>query len=153
MGLFSVAKPVRGTRKNLKMASADLSWLITRNNSAFLLKRSRLNMSLEPNNLKAKNSLRYSGVVRKQTVGVEPAKDGKGVVLVTRKSKGSRMPAKNVSRLELKRGPRATMATIRASLKANNYRQDLINAACRRSCAVLKSQKPVVMKRARGKKE
>merc|ERR1711972_369170 len=61
------------------------------------MKRSRLNMSLEANNLKAKNSFRYSGVVKKQTVGVEPAKDGKGVVLVTRKSKGSRMPGKNDS--------------------------------------------------------
>ncbi|XP_012938412.1 60S ribosomal protein L28 [Aplysia californica] len=135
------------------MATADLSWLIIRNNSSFLLKRSRLNMSLEPNNLKSKNSFRYNGFIHRKTVGVEPAKDGKGVVVVTRKSKGLRRPAKNVTRVELKRDPRRTVATIRKSLKANNYRKDLINPAVRRACAILKSQKPVVIKRARGAKK
>ena len=42
----------------------------------------------EPSNLKAKNSFRYNGLVRKKTVGVEPCKDGKGVVLVTRNARG-----------------------------------------------------------------
>merc|ERR1711874_732735 len=135
------------------MATADLSWLIIRNNSSFLLKRSRLNMSLETNNLKSKNSFRYNGFIHRKTVGVESAKDGKGVVVVTRKSKGLRRPNKNLTRVELKRDPRRTVAPIRKSLRANNYRQDLINSAVRRTCAILKSQKPVVIKRARGAKK
>ncbi|GFN78562.1 60S ribosomal protein l28 [Plakobranchus ocellatus] len=69
------------------MATADLTWLIIRNNSSFLLKRSKQNMSLEANNIKSKNSFRYNGFIHRKTVGVEPAKDGKGVVLITRKSK------------------------------------------------------------------
>merc|ERR1711937_159904 len=135
------------------MATADLSWLIIRNNSASLLKRSRLNMSLEPNNLKSKNSSRYNGFIHRKTVGIEPAKDGKGVVMITRKSKGSRRPVKNITKVELKRDPRRTIATIRSSLRSNNYRPDLINSAVRKTCAILKSQKPVVIKRARGGKK
>ena len=42
----------------------------------------------EPNNLKAKNSFRYNGLVNKKTVGVEPCKDGKGVVLVSKNARG-----------------------------------------------------------------
>merc|ERR1712002_933076 len=120
MGLF----PFTVDASYTAMATADLSWLIIRNNSAFLLKRSKQNMSLEANNLKNKNSFRYNGFIHRKTVGVEPAKDGKGVVVVTRKSKGMRRPSKNVTRVELKRDPRRTVATIRSALRANNYRND-----------------------------
>lgn len=34
------------------------------------------------NNLKARNSFRYNGLIHRKTVGVEPAADGKGVVVV-----------------------------------------------------------------------
>merc|ERR1712032_1012081 len=108
-------------------------------------KRSRLNMSLEPNNLKCKNSFRYNGFIHRKTVGIESAKDGKGVVLVTRKSKGARRPGKNITRFELKKDPRRTIATIRNNLRANNYRTDLVSSAVRKTCAILKSQKPVVL--------
>ncbi|CAL1541150.1 unnamed protein product [Lymnaea stagnalis] len=128
------------------MATADVAWLIIRNNSSTLLKRSKQNMSLEPNNLKSRNSFRYNGLIHSKTVGVEPTKDGKGVVLVTRKGKGLRKPNKSLTKVELKRGPRKTIAVIRNSLKANNYRRDLVNSAVRRTCAILKSQKPVVIK-------
>ncbi|XP_059178615.1 large ribosomal subunit protein eL28-like [Physella acuta] len=129
-----------------KMASADVAWLILRNNSSTLLKRSRQNMSLESNNLKSRNSFRYNGLIHRKTVGVEPTKDGKGVVLVTRRNKDQNKPSKSLTRVELKKGPRRTIASIRAILRANNYRKDLINPAVRRTCAILKSQKPVVIK-------
>ncbi|GFR85488.1 60S ribosomal protein L28 [Elysia marginata] len=143
------------------MATADLTWLIIRNNSSSLLKRNKLSLSLEANNIKGKNSFRYNGFIHRKTVGIEPAnagiepaKEGKGVVLITRKSKGLRRPAKNLTRQELKRDSRRTIATIRATLRANNYRKDLVNPAVRRACAILKSQKPVVIKKkARGTKK
>uniref|UniRef100_A0A0B6Y3R9 Large ribosomal subunit protein eL28 n=1 Tax=Arion vulgaris TaxID=1028688 RepID=A0A0B6Y3R9_9EUPU len=128
------------------MASADLTWLIIRNNSSTLLKRSRQYMSLEPNNLKSRNSFRYNGFIHRKTVGIEPVKDGKGVVLVTRKTRGLRKPSKTLTRVELKKDPRRTIATIRKTLQSNNYRKDLVNSAVRRTCAILKSQKPVVIK-------
>ena len=43
----------------------------------------------EPNNLKSKNSKRYNGLVNRKTIGVEPTKDGKGVVFVTKNRGGN----------------------------------------------------------------
>eukprot|EP00745_Piridium_sociabile_P010914 TRINITY_DN178501_c0_g1_i1.p2 TRINITY_DN178501_c0_g1~~TRINITY_DN178501_c0_g1_i1.p2 ORF type:complete len:138 (+),score=37.49 TRINITY_DN178501_c0_g1_i1:64-477(+) len=137
------------------MASADLSWLIVRNTSCFLLKRNRQNFTLEPNNLKGRNSFRYSGLVQKRTVGVEPAKDGKGVVLVTKKVAGSnRKMSKTLNRVELKRDSRRTFRAIRNITRKSGYRSDLSMAAVRRAAAIIKSQRPVVpRKTGRAKKD
>ncbi|XP_076454737.1 large ribosomal subunit protein eL28-like [Babylonia areolata] len=136
------------------MASADLSWLIVRNSSSFLLKRNRQNLTLEPNNLKGRNSFRFSGLVQKRTVGVEPAKDGKGVVLITKKVTGSRKPGKNINRVELKRDSRRTFRAIRNITRKSGYRKDLSMAAVRRAAAIIKSQRPVVpRKTGRAKKD
>lgn len=45
-------------------------------------------MLQEANNLKSKNSFRFNGLVHKKTVGVQPAADGKGVVVVLKKRAG-----------------------------------------------------------------
>ncbi|XP_033727513.1 60S ribosomal protein L28-like [Pecten maximus] len=129
--------------------SADVQWAIIRNNSCFLLKGNKRTFSMEPNNLKAINSFRYNGIVQRKTIGVEPAKDGKGVVMVTRKNQGWRKPNKNYSKMELKRDPRRVLGTIRKTVGNNRYRKDLKMAAIRRASALLKSQKPVVVKSTR----
>lgn len=46
----------------------------------------------EPNNLKARNSFRYNGLIHRKTVGVEPAPDGKGIVVVLKKRSGGCIP-------------------------------------------------------------
>uniref|UniRef100_A0A8C6HTP5 Large ribosomal subunit protein eL28 n=1 Tax=Mus spicilegus TaxID=10103 RepID=A0A8C6HTP5_MUSSI len=61
--------------------SAHLQWMVVRNCSSFLIKRNKQTYSTEPNNLKARNSFRYNGLIHRKTVGVEPAADGKGVVV------------------------------------------------------------------------
>lgn len=48
--------------------------------------------SQEPNNLKARNSFRYNGLIHRKTVGVEPAADGKGVVVVMKRRSGEHSP-------------------------------------------------------------
>ena len=48
--------------------------------------------SQEPNNLKARNSCRYHGLIHRKTVGVEPAADGKGVVVVMKRRSGEPLP-------------------------------------------------------------
>nr|ABW23183.1 ribosomal protein rpl28 [Arenicola marina] len=135
--------------------TADVQWMIIRKNSCFLKKgKGAPTMSLEPNNLKNKNSFRYNGLIHKQTVGVEAAEDGKGVVLVTRKNAGFRNPGKNHTRVELKKGgSRRTLHTIRTVIRSNRYRKDLKMAALRRASAILRSQKPIVVRKARGKKK
>uniref|UniRef100_A0A668W2G1 Large ribosomal subunit protein eL28 n=1 Tax=Oreochromis aureus TaxID=47969 RepID=A0A668W2G1_OREAU len=65
--------------------SSHLQWMVIRNCSSFLIKRNGQTYSTEPNNLKARNSFRFNGLVHKKTVGVQPAADGKGVVVVLKK--------------------------------------------------------------------
>ncbi|PVD21932.1 hypothetical protein C0Q70_17735 [Pomacea canaliculata] len=119
------------------------------------MRQYRFNAKLqEPNNLRGQNSFRFNGVIRKRTVGVEPAKDGKGVVLVTKRANGQKNPAKIYSRVELKRDPRRTFNAIRKITKCGGYRKDLSTAAIRRAAAIIKSQRPVVPKKTgRPKKE
>ncbi|XP_076090827.1 large ribosomal subunit protein eL28-like [Mytilus galloprovincialis] len=133
--------------------SADLQWLIIRNNSSYLLKGSRQTFSTEPNNLKAKNCFRYNGLVNRKTVGVEPAKDGKGVVMITKNSKGYRKPNKSYTRVELKKGARRTMASIRTLIRNKRYRKDLKMAAVRRASAIIRSQRPVTVRKAGSQKK
>merc|ERR1712012_989568 len=108
-----------------KGMSADLQWMVIRNNSSFLLKGSGQTFSREANNLKARNSFRFNGLVQKKTVGIEAAADGKGVVLVTKNARNQSKPA------------------------GSHTREDLKNAALRRASALLASQKPVVVKKQR----
>jgi large subunit ribosomal protein L28e len=134
--------------------SADLQWMVIRNNSSFLMKRKDVApFSKEPNNIKGRNSFRYNGLVQRKTVGVEPCADGKGVVLVTKNSSCVRRPAKKYRRIELKRDARKTFKTIRKLVGSSSGRKDLKMAAVRRASAILKSQKPVLVKKTRGKKK
>ncbi|KAB0395509.1 hypothetical protein E2I00_017109 [Balaenoptera physalus] len=96
--------------------SAHLQWMVVRNCSSFLIKRNKQTYSTEPNNLKARNSFRYNGLIHRKTVGVEPAADGKGVVVVMKRRSGH---------------------------------TDLRMALIRRASAILRSQKPVMVKRKR----
>ncbi|XP_060593588.1 large ribosomal subunit protein eL28-like [Ruditapes philippinarum] len=128
-------------------ASPDLLWGIIRNNSSFLLKGSGQTYSREANNLRARNSFRYNGLINRKTIGVEPAKDGKGVVLVTKKGGVMGRPGKAFNRIELKKGGRKTLTTIRNSVRKGRYRKDLKMAAVRRASAILKSQKPVAVRK------
>ena len=72
--------------------SAHLQWMVVRNCSSFLIKRNKQTYSTEPNNLKARNSFRYNGLIHRKTVGVEPAADGKGVVVVMKRRSGEPLP-------------------------------------------------------------
>lgn len=126
-GCLSVASIFTGTKQSLdklnlsayrfKMTS-HLSWMIVRNNSAFLLKKRNISkpfstvrfhstlgvictlfpmpslhllycMFQEPNNLLNLNSYRYNGIVHKKSIGIVPAADKKGFTVVYKKAKAS----------------------------------------------------------------
>ena len=134
--------------------SADLQWMIIRNNSSFLVKRKNVpTMTREPNNLKGKNSFRFNGLVRRKTVGVEPATGGKGVVVSLRNGGSVRKPATNYTRIEMKHNARKTLKKIGKILNNGGYRADLKMCAVRRASALLRSQKPVAVKKTRGGKK
>ncbi|XP_019293438.1 60S ribosomal protein L28 [Panthera pardus] len=131
--------------------SAHLQWMVVRNCSSFLIKRNKQTYSTEPNNLKARNSFRYNGLIHRKTVGVEPAADGKGVVVVMKRRSGQRKPATSYVRTTINKNARATLSSIRHMIRKNKYRPDLRMAAIRRASAILRSQKPVMVKRRRAR--
>ncbi|KAA0719741.1 60S ribosomal protein L28 [Triplophysa tibetana] len=131
------------------MASSDLQWMVVRNNSSFLIKRNKQTYSTEPNNLKARNSFRFNGLIHRKTVGVEPAADGKGVVITLKKRAGQRKPATTYEKITINKNSRATLSSVRNIIRRNKYRKDLRMAALRRTSAILKSQKPVVVRKKR----
>ncbi|XP_032504895.1 60S ribosomal protein L28-like [Phocoena sinus] len=126
--------------------SPHLQWMVVRNCSSFLIKRNKQTYSNEPNNLKACNSFRYNGLIHRKTVGVEPAEDGKGVVVVVKRRSGQRKPATSYVR-SINKNARATLSSSRHMIRKNKYRPDLRMAAIRRASAILRSQKPVMVKR------
>uniref|UniRef100_A0A8C9TTJ5 Large ribosomal subunit protein eL28 n=2 Tax=Scleropages formosus TaxID=113540 RepID=A0A8C9TTJ5_SCLFO len=129
--------------------SAHLQWMVIRNCSSFLIKRNGQTYSTEPNNLKSRNSFRFNGLVHRKTVGVEPAADGKGIVVVLKKRAGQRKPVSSYERITINKNSRATLSSLRHIIRKNRYRKDLRMAALRRASAILKSQKPVVVKKKR----
>nr|AFM86666.1 60S ribosomal protein L28-like protein [Callorhinchus milii] len=129
--------------------SSHLQWMVIRNCSSFLIKRNKQVYSTEPNNLKARNSFRYNGLIHRKTVGVEPAADGKGIVVVLKKRAGQRKPATSYEKITVNKNARATLNSLRHIIRKNNYRRDFRMAAIRRASAILKSQKPVVVKKKR----
>ncbi|CAB1440546.1 unnamed protein product [Pleuronectes platessa] len=129
--------------------SAHLQWMVIRNCSSFLIKRNGQTYSTEPNNLKSRNSFRFNGLVHKKTVGVQPAADGKGVVVVLKKRRGQHKPAGSYEKITINKNSRATLNSLRHIIRKNNYRKDLRMAALRRASAILKSQKPVVVRKKR----
>ncbi|MFV1327000.1 60S ribosomal protein L28, partial [Klebsiella pneumoniae] len=95
------------------MASPHLQWMVIRNSSSFLIKRNKQTYSTEPNNLKARNAFRFNGLIHRKTIGIEPAADGKGVVVVLKKRSGQRKPAASYGKITINKNSRATLASVR----------------------------------------
>ncbi|CAL1567709.1 unnamed protein product [Knipowitschia caucasica] len=129
--------------------SSHLQWMVIRNCSSFIIKRNGQTYSTEPNNLKSRNSFRFNGLVHKKTVGVKPAPDGKGVVVVLKKRAGQNKPATSYEKITINKNSRATLNSVRHIIRKSKYRKDLRMAALRCASAILKSQKPVVVKKKR----
>ena len=71
--------------------SAHLTWMIIRNNNAYMMKKRNIRkpFSTEPNNLNNLSSFRYNGLIHKKSVGVIAAPDNKGFTVVYKKAKES----------------------------------------------------------------
>ncbi|KAJ8790930.1 hypothetical protein J1605_021024 [Eschrichtius robustus] len=99
--------------------SARLQWMVVQNCSSFLIKRKRQMYGPEPNNLKARNSFRYNGLIPRKTVGVEPAVAGKGVVAVTKQRSSPRKLATSYVRTSVNKNARATLTSIQHIIRNN----------------------------------
>uniref|UniRef100_A0A8C6DVJ2 Large ribosomal subunit protein eL28 n=1 Tax=Moschus moschiferus TaxID=68415 RepID=A0A8C6DVJ2_MOSMO len=101
--------------------SAHLQWTVVWNCSSFLIKRNKQTYGTEPNDQK--------------TVGVGPAADGGGVVVVVKRISGRRKPATRSVRTTINKNARASLGSTRHMIRKNKYRPDL------RMAAILRSQK------------
>ncbi|EGV98635.1 60S ribosomal protein L28 [Cricetulus griseus] len=91
----------------------------------FPIKRNKHTYSTEPNNLKARNSFRYNQLIQD---GGRGARDQR-------------------QRTTINKNARGTLSSIRHRIRKNKYCPDLRMAAIHRTSAILRSQKPVVVKR------
>ncbi len=66
--------------------SADLQWLLVKDNTSFLVKRNGVTFTREPGNLKNLNRYRFSGLANKKTVDIRSNTKSKTGVTVTLKS-------------------------------------------------------------------
>nr|CAJ17401.1 ribosomal protein L28e [Carabus granulatus] len=134
--------------------SAHLSWMIIRNNNAFLLKKRNISkpFSTEPSNLTNLNSFRYNGLIHKKTVGIVEPKDKKGFTVVYKKANKQNKPRRATITRTMKSGPRRSLHKLRRLMDKNSYRKDLTKVALRRASAILRSQKPLPVKKQRTKK-
>ncbi|TKS84819.1 60S ribosomal protein L28 [Collichthys lucidus] len=62
---------------------------------------------------------------------------------------GQHKPATSYEKITINKNSRATLNSLRHIISKNKYRKDLRMAALRRASAILKSQKPVVVKKKR----
>ncbi|GJJ71730.1 large subunit ribosomal protein L28e [Entomortierella parvispora] len=110
--------------------SADLTWLLIKNNNSFLVKRSGVQFSREAGNLLNKNSFKFSGIANKKTIDIQAAE--RGVAVSTKKN----------NKVVLTKGIRKSARSV-AGLARAGHRADLRQAALARVSAILASQKPV----------
>ena len=133
--------------------SPDVIWNLVRDTSCFTLKRrvsrrtgmgkAGVHLTLEPNNLTGINSFKYSGLANAKAVGIEPAEDGKGIVLTTKSKKSDRVrkPVKSLNKVTLTKPFRKTAKTIMSQTSGNFYRADLERAALAKWSIIHRSQK------------
>ncbi|EOD46508.1 putative 60s ribosomal protein l28 protein [Neofusicoccum parvum UCRNP2] len=139
--------------------SADLIWEVTRNTSAFLLKRREaggVQFSRDPLNLTNKHARKYEGFVNDKAYGIQPSANG-GVDFTIKKANKYNKPAASLQKTTF--GPstssRKVYKNIINSTVKRHYRADLQKEAVARASAIKKSQKPVKVQKAskpRGKK-
>lgn len=88
--------------------STDIAWAITRNNSAFMLKKRGVAkpFSTDPLNLTNRHCKRYNGSLHKKAIGVAPTSDNKGFAVVMKRQKNAKKPGKNLAKTDMKAGAR-----------------------------------------------
>jgi len=121
----------------------DLTWLIIKNRSSFLVKRNGAEFNSEPNNLTNLNSFKYSGLANKKAIGITTGPNNRGVTVVAKKANvASYKPAKNINKVTLTKGVRRSAKSFISQFTKSHYRPDLRKAALARISALYQSQKP-----------
>ncbi|XP_043827995.1 60S ribosomal protein L28-like [Dromiciops gliroides] len=96
---------------------------------------------------KAPNSFRYNRLIHWKTVGMEPATDGKGIMVMLKWWSGQRKPATSCVRTTINENAQGTLNSVWHMIHKNKYQKDLHMAVLHQASAILWSQKPVVVKK------
>merc|ERR1711992_291838 len=148
MGFFASFGRAYRSNKNFltqkSKMSSDIAWAITKNNSAYLLKKRNCpkHFSTDPMNLTNKHCKRFVGLVNKKALAIAPASDNKGFTVTIKKGSSNR-PGKNKDTVTMKAGPRRSLHKVKALIVKQRYRKDLAKAALRRAAIIVRSQKPL----------
>ncbi|KAI9337320.1 ribosomal protein L28e [Obelidium mucronatum] len=135
--------------------SADLTWLLTRNTSSFLVKRkgnTAIQLSRDPANLTNIHSFKYAGLNNK-SVAIASA-GAKGVTVSTKKQALANKPGKAVVTKKFAHTGRRGVSN-QVSKIVKSYRGDLVKAALARASRIIDTQaegKKAPVKKLRGKK-
>uniref|UniRef100_A0AC11DSW7 Uncharacterized protein n=1 Tax=Ovis aries TaxID=9940 RepID=A0AC11DSW7_SHEEP len=123
--------------------SAHLQLMVMPNCSSFLIKGNKQMYRAELNNLKARNSFRYNGLIHCKTVG--------GAWGGQQRSHGGNEEEIGQCKLAtsyvwttINKNAQATLSSIQHMIRKNKYHLDLHMAAIHRASTILRSQKPVM---------
>jgi large subunit ribosomal protein L28e len=121
--------------------SSDLIWQVARANSAYLVKRREaggVQFSRDPLNVGGKYSYAQSGFANEKAVGVVATKDG--IQLLTKTSKNSNKPVKNVSATSYKKWKSARSVAASVAAATRGYRDDLTRDAVVKASALARAR-------------
>merc|ERR1712071_588474 len=125
----------------LKM-SAQLQWMITQRTTSFSMKKRNVKQpfSTEPLHLTNRHCYKFSTLVHRNVIAVEPSKDKNGFIMVQkRKNKTFK--------------PRHTLAKLRNVVTKGGYRTDCKSAVLKKASALLRADKVRVSKKAKPAKK
>ena len=134
---------------------SQLTWLLVKNNNAFLVKRDGVQFSREAFNLTNKNTFSASGLANSRAVDVSMA--GGKIVMSTKVTTKSRKPKKSAASARLGLNCKRVNNCVSTQTLGNAYRADLRKNALARWTALNRSlkvdlSKPVPAKKKRGNK-
>ena len=129
--------------------SSDIAWAVTRNNSAFLLKKRGVAkpFSTDPLNVTNQHSQRYTGLVNTKAIGITAGPENKGFTVTIKKSKKAHRPGNGKTTVHMKAGARRSLHKLKALIVKQRYRKDLGQAAIRRAAIIIRSQKPLPIRK------
>ena len=112
--------------------SDTLTWLLTKNDSSFIVRRNGVEFSREKYNLTNLNTHKYSGLAAVK--GVDVSLNDKKVYMTTKVAKRSNKPSKAYRTVPMNRCAKAVSKSMCNTLKKSYYRGDLKYAAVARWC-------------------
>jgi large subunit ribosomal protein L28e len=124
--------------------SSDLVWLITRNNSSFLVKRNGVQFNSQPSNLLNKQSLKFNDSVAVQMVG------DKIVLQLPRKTQDGKVSKAKFS-IPLKKVNPAKLDKVLTKVRPDLTEKILARVA--RLAQIQKAPKPLKEKKIRGSRK